>query len=72
MTPAAQMSQKNRHDCVAAGVRRRQFSSTASQLALLEREGEQRVTGKNCLNIVLFVKIPGGEFEVNSFQSNYW
>lgn len=44
MTPAAQMSQRNRHDCVAAaGVRLRQFSSAASYLVLLGREGEHRV-----------------------------
>lgn len=66
MTPAAQMSQTNRHDCVAAaGARLRQFSSTASYRGLLRREGEQRGDRKNCnhLNISL-LKIPEGKLTV--------
>lgn len=69
MTPAAQMSQTNRHDCVAAaGARLRQFSSTASYRGLLRREGEQRGDRKNCnhLNISL-LKIPEGKLTICLF-----
>lgn len=59
MTPAAQMSQRNRHDCVAAaGARLRHFFSTASYQGLLGREGKQRTDWKNCnhLNICHFLR----------------
>lgn len=71
MTPAAQMSQRNRHDCVAAaGARRRHFFSTASYQGLLGREGKQRADWKKKrqpFEYLSLFKIPEGKSSVCLF-----